>query len=68
MKVEQILSMNSKNEACFILFETDIKPKCTQCKNFHKDSFGAWKCENLWNQTVCRKEYEFFLEKEMDLK
>lgn len=62
MKVEQVLSMKSKDEACFI-----IKANCIQCRSFCQDKYGSWNCNVPWNEAFCRKEYESFLNKIMDI-
>lgn len=61
MKIEQMLSMKSKDEACFIIFRN-----CIMCSLFHQNEYGSWNCTVPWNEAFCRKEYESFLIKEMD--
>ena len=37
--------MKSKDEACFILFESDIKSKCVECRNYFQDKFYRFQRE-----------------------
>lgn len=61
MNIEQMLSMKSKEEACFIFYN-----KCIQCNHFNQNKWGSWNCESPWHEQYCREKWEKFLENILD--
>ena len=61
MNVNQLFTMKSKEEACFILYN-----KCLYCNHFYQNQWGAWNCDSPWNEDFCRKYWEEFLQKILD--
>lgn len=61
MRIEQLLAMRSKEEACFIIYS-----KCYHCSQFYENEWGNWNCISPWHEKFCRKSWEKFLNKVLD--
>ena len=61
MRIEQLLTMKSKEEACFIIYKD-----CLRCYHFWKNKWGTWHCVSPWHEQHCRKDWEEFINKTMD--
>lgn len=66
MTIEQLFQTKSKEEVGFIMFQTDIKNNCIYCSHFCEDEYKAWKCNSPWKEEVCRNEWEYFINHELD--
>ena len=66
MTIEEMLQTKSKEEAAYIMFETDVKSNCLYCSHFCEDEYKVWHCNSPWHEQVCRNEWKFFISHELD--
>ena len=62
MTIQQLLQTKNGEEAAYIIFENN----CLYCSHFEEDENHNWHCNSPWHEQICKKDWNFFINHEID--